>query len=253
MVQMENSRVNTIIGDVTLEELNIGGLHIRQPRQGYRFSLDAILLADFLRVKAGERLLDMGTGSGIIPLLASELTPAQEIVGLELQDRLTVLARENVRLNHLEDRITIVHGDLRHIADIFHTGEFDVVCSNPPYRKVGSGRINPNSEAAIARHEVACALEDLVAAYKYLVKPGGKVFMIYLAERLGELMSHLRQYNLEPKRLRFVHSSHTAEASLALVEAHRDASAGLKILPPFVVYTREKEYTDEAKRILREN
>jgi tRNA1Val (adenine37-N6)-methyltransferase len=247
---MENEQLSD--EDVTFEELNIGGLHIRQPRQGYRFSLDAILLADFLRVKAGERLLDIGTGSGIIPLLASELTSAREIVGLELQERLFTLARENIRMNHLENRITIVRGDLKSVSQMFQAGEFEVVCSNPPYRKVGSGRINPNSEAAIARHEVACRLDDLVAASKYLVKPGGKVFIIYLAERLGEFVSRLRQHNLEPKRLRFVHSFYTSQASLALVEAQRDASAGLKILPPFVVYNQEKEYTDEAKRVLRE-
>jgi len=250
---MEHEHTPISADDVTFEELNIGGLHIRQPRLGYRFSLDAILLADFLHVKADERLIDIGTGSGIIPLLASELTEAREIVGLELQERLFTLAHENIRLNHLEDRITIIRGDLKQVAHAFQAGEFDVVCSNPPYRKVGAGRLNPNPETAIARHEVACDLNDLVTASKFLVKPGGKVFLIYLAERLGELMSQLRRHKLEPKRLRFVHSNHTAEASLALIEARRDAAAGLKILPPFVVYAKEKEYTDEAKRILRED
>ncbi len=249
---MEHEHAPISADDLTFEELNIGGLHIRQPRRGYRFSLDAILLADFLQARAGERLIDIGTGSGIIPLLVSELTEVGEIVGLELQERLFTLAHNNVRLNHLEDRITIIQGDLKHVAHTFQAGEFDVVCSNPPYRKIGTGRLNPNTEAAIARHEVACELEDLVAAYKFLVKTGGKVFMIYLAERLGELMIQLRRHNLEPKRLRFVHSHHTAEASLALIEAQRDAAAGLKILPPFVVYAKEKEYTDEAKRILHE-
>jgi tRNA1Val (adenine37-N6)-methyltransferase len=238
--------------EVTRETLKIGGLQIRQPRQGYRFSLDAILLADFLQVRAGDRVIDVGAGSGIIPLLVSELTDAAAIVGLEIQDRLVALARENIRLNHLEDRITIIHGDLKQAARLFQAGEFDVVCSNPPYRKMGAGRLNPDPEAAIARHEVACALEDLVVASKFLVKPGGKVCVIYLAERLGELMSQLRHHRLEPKRLRFVHSHHHAEASLTLIEARRDAGAGLKILPPFVVYANEQEYTDEAKRILRE-
>jgi tRNA1Val (adenine37-N6)-methyltransferase len=249
---MGNGHVPIVDDDLTYEELNIGGLHIRQPRKGYRFSLDAILLADFLRVKTGERVLDIGTGSGIIPLLASELTTAKDIVGLELQDRLFALACDNIRLNHLEQRVTIIQGDLCQVQTLFQAGEFDVVCSNPPYRKEGSGRVNPNDEAAIARHEIACQLPDLVAACKYAVKPGGKVYLVHLAERMGELISCMRQYNLEPKRLRFVHSFHTADASLALVEAQRDALAGLKILPPFVVYTKEKEYTDEAKRVLRE-
>lgn len=239
--------------DVTCEELKIGGLRIRQPRTGYRFSLDAILLADFLHVKAGERLIDIGTGSGIIPLLASEMTEAADIVGLELQERLVTLAQQNIQLNTLHDRITIVAGDLKDVAQTFRAGEFDLVCSNPPYRKVGAGRLNPDPESAIARHEVACSLDDLVAACKYLVKPGGKVALIHLAERLGELMTTLRQHNLEPKRLRFVHSHQTADASLALVEARRDGAAGLQILSPFVVYAKAKEYTDEAKRVLRES
>jgi len=185
------------------EQLKIGGLQIRQPRNGYRFSVDAILLADFVRVKTHERLIDLGTGSGIIPLLVSAFAPVRIIVGLEIQEQLAVLARENVRLNHLEDRITIVRGDLKHVAQTFQAGEFDVVCSNPPYRKVGAGRLNPHNESAIARHELTCQLSDLAEACKYLVKPGGKVFVIYLAERLGELISQVRQHNLEPNgRLR---------------------------------------------------
>jgi tRNA1Val (adenine37-N6)-methyltransferase len=236
----------------TLEQLKIGNLQFLQPEQGYRFSVDAILLADFLTIKPDERLIDLGTGAGIIPLLASVLTPAREIVGLELQERLVNLARQNVAINHLEARIHIVQGDLRQASQLFLSGEFDVLCANPPYRKVGAGRMNPGDEQAIARHEVACQLSDLVAACKYLVKPGGKVFLIYLPERLNELFNEMTTNKLEPKRMRCVHSLTTTEASLVLVEAHRDAAPGLKILPPLVLYTRNNEYTEEAKWILRE-
>lgn len=237
--------------NTTREALKLGGLQILQPQQGYRFSVDALLLADFLNVKPTERLLDLGTGSGIIPLLVSALTPACAIVGLEIQPQLAELARQNVMLNHLDDRIQICQGDLRHIHQHVQAGTFDVVCSNPPYRKVGAGRLNPHTEAAAARHELLCQLPDVVAACKYAVKPGGKVFLIYLPERLGELMSHLRQHGLEPKRVRCVHSVQTAPASLILVEAQRDAAVGLKLLPPLFLYQHEREYTDEAKRILR--
>ena len=214
--------------------------------------MDAVLLADFLEAKPYERLIDLGTGSGIIPLLASVLTPAREIIGLEIQERLVQLAEKNVTINHLEDRIRIVQGDLKHVSQYFRAGEFDVLCSNPPYRRVGTGRLNPDAEQAIARHEIYCQLSDLLTACKYLVKPGGKVFLIYLPERLSELIGQMSSCRLEPKRIRCVHSYETTPASLVLVEAHRDAAPGLKILPPLFLYTRKNEYTEEAKRILRE-
>jgi len=236
----------------TLEQLNIGNLQLIQPKHGYRFSVDAVLLADFITLKPDDRLIDLGTGSGIIPLLITALTPACKIVGIELQERLARFARKNVTLNALDDRIQIIHGDLKHTSQWFRAGEFDVLCSNPPYRKVGTGRMNPGTEHAIARHEIACQLSDLLTATKYLIKPGGKIFLIYLPERLSELLTGLQRYNLESKRIRFVHPSNETAASFVLVEAHRDASPGVIVLPPLVLYRQENVYSDEAKRILRE-
>ena len=236
----------------TLERLRIGNLRYLQPKKGYRFSVDAVLLADFLRADSAERVIDVGTGSGILPLLCAALTPAQEIVGLELQERLAQLAQRNVQLNHLETRIRILQGDVRQVSRLFRAGEFDVLCSNPPYRKVGSGRRNPGTEQAIARHELACRLNDLAAAAKYLVKPGGKAFLIYLPERLSELCVALTAHRLEPKVLRCVHAHAAAPASLALIEARRDASPGMNVLPPLFLYDQEHIYSEEAKRILRE-
>ena len=236
----------------TLEILKIGNFQYIQPKRGYRFSVDVILLADFLNVKSDERVIDLGTGSGILPLLIAALTPAHQIVGLELQQRLAALARRNVLLNALDDRIQIIEGDLRQVSQIFRAGTYDVVCSNPPYRKIGTGRLNPENEQAVARHEIACSLENLLVACKYLVKPGGKVFLIYLPERLSELLAGLIAYRLGPKRIRCVHSTQYSSASLVLVEAQRDASPGLIVLPPLCLYTHDHEYSDEAKRILRE-
>ncbi|MBD3308434.1 methyltransferase [candidate division KSB3 bacterium] len=237
----------------TLERLKIGGLQIVQPRHGYRFSLDAVLLADFMTVKPTDRLIDLGTGTGIIPLLTSALQPARAIVGLELQERLAVLARRNVQLNALEEWITIVQGDLKRVNDLFHAGEFDVLCSNPPYRRLGSGRLNPVSEQAVARHEIACELEALLAACCYLLKSGGKAFFIYLAERLSEFLCGLRGHQLEAKTLRCIHSSVDAPATLVLLEAQKQARPGVTILPPLVLYRRENVYSEEAKRILHED
>ncbi len=236
----------------TLERLNIGGLQFVQPKQGYRFSVDAILLANFISAKPRDRLIDLGTGSGIIPLLASVLTPAREFVGFELQERLMQFACRNVALNGLNERIQIVQGNLKQISSFFRAGEFDLLCSNPPYRKIGNGRINPASEQAIARHEVACNLEELLVAAKFLLKPGGKMFVVYLPERLSELLSDLQRYRLEAKRIRCIHSTEQAPASLVLVEAQRDASSGLTVLPPLFLYSRENVYSPEAKKILHE-
>ncbi len=237
----------------TLDTLHIGNMQLIQPKQGYRFSVDALLLADFLTVKAGERLIDLGTGAGILPLLCAALTPARQIVGVELQARLSDLARRNVAINGLAERIQIVQGDLREAAQSFRAGEFDVLCSNPPYRKLGAGRLNPQSEQAIARHEVACQLSDLLAAAKYLLKPGGRLFLIYLPERLAELLAGLSAARLEPKRLRCVHATMPTAASLVLVEAQRDAAAGLRVLPPLALYAAPNVYSPEAQKILRVN
>lgn len=236
----------------TLERLNIGNLQCIQPKQGYRFSVDAILLADFLKVKPDDRLIDLGTGIGIIPLLSTVLTPAREIVGLELQTGLMQIAQRNIELNSLDERIRIIHGDVKQISQLFRAGEFDALCSNPPYRKVGSGRLNPDTEQAIARHEVACQLEDLLRAAKYLIRPGGKVFLIYLSERLSELLGGLSRYRLEPKKIRCIHTAVHTPASFVLVEAHRDAASGVLVLPPLFLYNEENVYSSEAKRILHE-
>jgi tRNA1Val (adenine37-N6)-methyltransferase len=236
----------------TLEQLKIGNLQFVQPKKGYRFSLDAILLANFISAKPAERLIDLGTGSGVIPLLVSVLTPVREIVGVELQERLMCFACRNVALNALEERIRIVQGNLKKISSYFRAGEFDLLCSNPPYRKLGDGRLNPDSEQAIARHEVECELEDLLAAATFLLKPGGKMFLIYLPERLGELLAGLQRYRLEAKRIRCIHSAKQTPASLVLVEAQRDASSGLTVLPPLFLYCRENVYSSEARTILHE-
>ena len=235
----------------TIEQVSLGNLQYIQPKKGCRFGVDAVLLADFVRVKPSERLIDLGAGAGIISLLCAALSPAREIVGVELQERLAQIARRNVQMNHFEDRIRIVQGDVKCVAQYFQAGEFDVLCANPPYRKVGSGRISPHSEQAIARHELACRLSDIAAAAKYLVKSGGKAFFIYLPERMSELFAALREHQFEPKIMRCVHSTIDAPAALLLIEARRDAAPGMRILPPLALYEEEHVYSAEARQILR--
>lgn len=226
------------------------GLRLLQKKEGYRVSMDALLLADFINPEKGDRILDLGTGSGIIALLLGQVDFIGEIIGLEIQADLFELAQQNVKLNNLADKVRMVQGDLRRISFLFKSGEFDVVCSNPPYRKLGSGRVNPQEEKAIARHEVLCELQDVLAAGRYLVRPGGRAFFVYSSERLTYFLSSLLAYNLEPKRLRLVHQDLKSSASLVLVEAIRDGQPGLNVLPPLFIQDGAGSYTPEAARIL---
>jgi tRNA1Val (adenine37-N6)-methyltransferase len=234
-----------------LETLDsIKGLKLIQRRDGYRVNMDALLLADFIKLGVGDRILDLGTGSGIIALILGQRDSVKEIIGLEIQPGLSELARRNISLNNLDNKIKVIEGDLRKISSLFKSGEFDGVCSNPPYRRIGSGRINPREEKAIARHEVLSALSDILFACKYSVRPGGKVFLVYLAERLTHLLYEMRSYELEPKRLRLIYPDTQSSASLLLVEAIRDGQPGLEVLPPLFVREETGQYTPEAAQIL---
>lgn len=223
----------------TLDDLRLGGLKIIQQKDGYRFSLDPVLLCAFSQVARGETVVDLGTGSGVIPLLLARQTDAARIIGVERQPALADRARRSVALNHLEDRITIQSGDLRQVRSLFGAESAQVVVANPPFRKTDSGRLSPQSERAQARHEVAGGLTDFVAAAAYLLGSGGRCYLVYLAERLAELLEALRRAGLEPKRLRCVHSRVGETARLVLVESRRGGGVGLTVEPPLYVYEGE--------------
>ena len=228
------------------EKLRPKDLKILQTEDGYRYSIDPFLLAAFVSLSAGANVVDLGSGSGVISLLLSQKDPAAKVVGLELQDALVERSRHTVALNGFQDRIKIVQGDVRALPASLMPGSFDVVVSNPPYRTAGSGRLALGDERSRSRHELAGGLVDFLTAASSLLKSGGRFFIVYLAERLPELMAEMSCLKLEPKRLRMVSSREGDEARLILVEGRKNARPGMKIESPLVIYKGGgRDYTDE--------
>lgn len=221
-----------------LDDLLTHELQIIQSDEVFSFSLDAVLLARFCKVPPRGRIVDLCTGNGVIPLLLSTRTNA-EIVGVEIQDRLADMAARNVRWNRLEDRLRIVHGDLKLAHDVLGYGQFDLVTVNPPYLPIASGDRKLNPHIAAARHELFCTLDDVLAACSRLVRTGGKVAMVHRPSRLAEIMSGMQKYRLEPKRMRFIHPREGQEANMVLVEATRDGKPELRVLPPLFVHSAD--------------
>jgi tRNA1Val (adenine37-N6)-methyltransferase len=235
----------------TLDTLFEGRLKILQKKQGYRFSIDALLLAHFADPAPGDRIVDLGTGCGIVPLILFFRKKAKTVAGVEIQPSLTDLARRNAALNRCSSKFQILGDDLRNLEKRFGRESFDRVLANPPYRKVGSGRINPHSEKAIARHEVQATLEDVLRSAHSLLKDKGRLDMIYPASRAADLMRGLNKHHLEPKRLQFVHSHEKDEARLVLVEALKEGHAQVIILPPFFLYDAGGNYTPAARELFQ--
>ncbi|TBL69004.1 tRNA1(Val) (adenine(37)-N6)-methyltransferase [Paenibacillus thalictri] len=227
-----------------LDDLLTHNLKIIQSDEVFSFSLDAVLLARFCSVPVRGKMIDLCTGNGVIPLLLTTRTKAS-ITAIEIQERLADMARRNVQLNGLEDRVQIVHGDIKIALDLFGHGAFDALTVNPPYLPVPNGEQNTNEHFAAARHEIYCTLEDVIRISSRLVKSGGKVAMVHRPSRLVDIMTLMRQYRLEPKRVRFVHPRQDEEANMVLIEALRDGKPEVRMLPPLIVYTKGIEYSQE--------
>lgn len=223
----------TIYPDETLDRLSKFGLKIIQKKESQRTTNDAIQLADFsLMSRARGRAVDLGTGNGAISLILSTCPQIENVVGLELQTELAELAQRNVYLNGFEDKIKICQGDWCQIKKVLKGEKFELVVANPPYWKSDSGRINPASKRAYARHEMSGTLEDLVSACRYLVKPKGYVNLIYPVQRLVELIILLENYQLQPKQLQFIHYNLNSQARLFLIRASLNGQQGVEVLPP---------------------
>ena len=228
-----------------------GKLRILQKRDGYRFSVDALLLARFAELRPKDRIIDLGTGCGIVPLLLVFRRKASRVIGVEIQPSLVDLARRNAALNRFASRINIWEKDWKELTGKRLRGAFDLVLSNPPYRKAGSGRTNPNQEKALARHEIKATLGDVLRAACHLLKDKGRLVMIYPASRAAELIQEMAGFHLEPKRLQFVHSREKDEARLVLAEALKEGHAQVKILPPLFLYDSEGKYTPDGQALFR--
>ncbi len=236
-------------GEETIDELRAYDLRIIQPRHGYRFSLDPLLLCDFAGMDVGEEAIDLGTGCGIMPLILGRKVAGGHLTGVECQSGMARLAERNVTLNGLCDRIAIWHRDILEVKEFLPASSFDLVIANPPYRKRGSGRVSPKPGRDHARHESTAQLADFLAAAKYLVKLTGRICFIYHPVRLMEFLVEAAALKLAPLRLRMVHGSMGAEARMFLVELVKGRKGDLVILPPLFVYGRDGGYTEEMARI----
>jgi tRNA1Val (adenine37-N6)-methyltransferase len=234
----------------TLDALFGGALKLYQKKGGYRFSLDSLLLADFSTLRSGNRVIDLGTGNGVIPLILAYRYPSISVTGIEIQREMAERAVRNVRLNGYEDRITIACIDIASTIRQLGPESFDSVISNPPYRQRSSGRLSPSGEKQIARHELKASLEDFVQLAAFLLKNKGRFACCHLGDRTVDLLTAMRGAGMEPKRLRLVHPFAAVQASMILVEAVKGGRSGLEILPPLIVYEAEKMYTAEVKSIL---
>jgi len=237
--------------DERLDYLLAENLRIIQSPSVFAFSLDAVLLAKFVYVPIQRgNLIDLCSGNGVIPLFLSARTKGT-IVGVEIQERLFDMAVRSIEYNSLQDRLKMVHGDIKEMPKQLGYGKFDVVTCNPPYFTTPpEGTKNPNEHLAIARHEILCTLEDAIKASSDLAKQGGKVAFVHRPGRLLDIITLMRKYRLEPKRVQFVYPKKGKEANALLVEAIKDGSPDLKILPPLVVYEDNDEYTKEIREIL---
>jgi tRNA1Val (adenine37-N6)-methyltransferase len=236
----------------TTDSLFGGRLRVLQKDKGYRFSIDAIILAHHIPLKDGDIAVDLGTGCGVIPLILAHLNPSVRLYGIEIQKDLTDLAVRNVQLNKMKNRVTIVQADMKDFASHLRPGMADIVFSNPPYRKVLSGRLNPDPERAVAKHEIKASLSDVVSVAEKLLRPLGRLVVIYPAERTADLITQMRTSGLEPKRLRIVYTKEDSDAELVLAEGLKQGKPGVKVLAPLIVHQSDGSYTDEAREMLGE-
>ncbi|WP_251499191.1 tRNA1(Val) (adenine(37)-N6)-methyltransferase [Otoolea muris] len=232
-----------------IDELHRNGYRIIQKKDGFCFGMDAVLLSGFAAVKEGERALDLGCGTGIIPLLLEAKTRGRHFTGLEIQREMADMAARSVRLNRLEDKIDIIEGDIKEAGRIFGGASFDVVTANPPYMNDSHGLKNPDLPRAIARHEVLCTLQDVVREAAKVLRPGGRFYLVHRPRRLIEIITELAGYGLEPKRLKFVHPFADREAKMVLIEAARGGRSFVRVEKPLIVFRERGIYTDEINEI----
>lgn len=232
-----------------IDDLQLHGMRLIQNTEAFRFGVDAVLLAYFADVKSGHKVLDIGTGTGIIPVLLAGKTKAKSIVGLEIQEGMAEMAARSVELNSLQHRVSIVQGDIKEYGQYFGKASFDVVVSNPPYTNKGCGLVNPHDSKAISRHELLCTLEDVVGSAAALLVPGGQLAMVHRPERLADIICCMRSCGIEPKYLRFIHPKPYKKPSMILIKGTRGGNPELKVMEPLYVYDENGNYSEEINKI----
>ncbi len=234
-----------LLEDERLDELQRNGYKIIQSSKRFCFGMDAVLLSGFAKVKTGESVLDLGTGTGIIPILLKGKTKGKHFTGLEIQEESADMARRSVGYNHLEDDVEIVSGDIKEAAAIFGAASFDVVTCNPPYMTGNHGLTNEDMAKTIARHEILCTLEDIVEQTAKLLKPQGRFYMVHRPFRLAEIMSVMKKHGLEPKRMCLVHPYINKEPNMVLIEGLLGGKPRITVEKPLIVYEKPGVYTQE--------
>ncbi len=234
-----------------LDDLNIKGYQIIQDPERFCFGMDAVLLSGFAHIKKGEKVLDLGTGTGIIPILLEAKTQGGHFTGLEIQLESADMAARSVRYNHLEDKISIVKGDIKDASNIFGASSFDVITTNPPYMIGEHGLKNDNYAKTIARHEVLCTLDDTLVQSARILKQNGRFYMVHRPFRLAEIFSKMVAYGIEPKRMQLVYPHINKEPNMVLIEGYRGGKSRITIEKPLIVYNENGTYTDEILAIYR--
>ncbi len=236
---------NNLKPEERLDDLQVKGYQIIQNPNKFCFGMDAVLLSNFAKVKKGEKVLDIGTGTGIIPILLEAKTDGDHFTGLEIQEESADMARRSVAYNHLENKIDIVTGDVKEAVNLFGSVFFDVITTNPPYMIGAHGLQNKDSAKAIARHEVLCDLDDILRTSAKLLRPGGRFYMVHRPFRLAEILSKMCAYKIEPKRMRLVHPYVDKEPNMVLIEGSRGGNSRMMVEPPLIVYREKNVYSGE--------
>lgn len=237
-----------------IDDLQYKNLKIIQNEMGFCFGIDSVLLSDFAKkIKRNAKVIDLGTGTGIIPILLCGKTELKRIVGVEVQEEVFDLANRNIKLNNLENKFEVINENIKNLKNIYEYGSFDVVVTNPPYKKENTGIKNLNNKKLISRHEITANLEDFVEISKYLLKDRGRIYMVHRPDRLVDILFLMRKNKLEPKKIKFVYSNVNTEPKLVLIEAVKNAKPFLQIEKNLYIYNENGEYTDEILKIYNKN
>lgn len=233
----------------TLDDLQLKGIFVIQKKDAFRFGIDAVLLANFAKIKKGSTVIDLCSGTGIVPFIISAKTEASGIVGIEIQEDMVDMANRSVVYNKLNDKIKFIHKDIKDIEFIKAMAKADVITVNPPYKLKNSGILNPNDKNAIARHEICCNLEDVIIAARILLKDNGRMFMVHRPERLVDILYLMRKHRIEPKTIQMIHPALKKAPNIVLIEGQRDGGAFLKWREPIYVHNEDGSYTNEIENI----
>lgn len=233
-----------------IDDLEYKGLKIIQNTKGFCFGIDSVLLSDFAKeIKEGSNVLDLGTGTGIIPVLLCGKTKLNKIIGIEIQKEVADMAKRTIKLNNLENRFEVLNESILNLKNIYNNQTFDAIVTNPPYKKRDTGIKNETEKKIISRHETTATLEDFIKISRDLLKDKGTFYMVHRPERLVDILSLMREYKIEPKILKFVCSNSKKEPNLILIKGIKNAKPFLKIEKPLVVYNEKREYTNEILEI----